>query len=714
MKQDDKTDLVPRERTGTGDARGGPPADSRAAAPEPFPRRAIVIGLACAGTICAFGYFHDSMLNRGTRLIPHLMPPVVYGGLVLAVLGLNPLLRRLRASWQLRGRELALITALALVACSIPFYGLVHCWPTLLMLPHHFNRVTPGWQQEKVLELVPERMLADVSAGEDVALNGYRTGLAEGDELVSPLAVPWSAWVRTLAFWVPLVLCVTLAMAGLAVVLHVQWSRNEHLPYPISSFAHSLLPGDDGRTSAFGTRSFWITGGFVFGVHMVNYACTWWPDYLIRIPLRLDFSPLCALAPTIVRGGPSRLLFYPRVMFSVIGIAYFFSAEVSFSLAAGPVLVCYVLGVLAGYGYSMYGGINYLYESTNAFLYLGGYFGIFVALAYTGRHHYVTVFRRSLGLSTRDSPEGAAVWGMRLFLVGGALFCAQLIAVGVDGYLAVAYAGIATMVFVVVSRALAETGGFYVGTWIMPAAVLLAFMGGRALGPGTLVVMAMVGVVVMIGPGWAPMPFVVQALQLTDLSGIALGRTLRWAVVVLVVGVLVALPATIYCQYSDGALSSSGWAQYSARLPFDVAVSVKQRLAAQGTLETASQVRGLARFGQLSPNVPLLCGFGITALLAGVVSLCRLRFPWWPLHPVIFFFLHSHQIQRLAFSFFLAWVIKASVSKYGGVRLYRQLKPAMVGLVAGEVVAAVVPVVAGIVYRFTTGESPVSFSVFLL
>lgn len=160
--------------------------------------------------------------------------------------------------------------------------------------------------------------------------------------------------------------------------------------------------------------------------------------------------------------------------------------------------------------------------------------------------------------------------------------------------------------------------------------------------------------------------------------------------------------------------ASSGWAAYTAKLPFDVALSVKHRLEAQGAVGGAAGGGSWARLLNVAPNGSLLVAFGVTAALAIAVSACRLRFPWWPLHPIIFFFLHSHQIQRLAFSFLLGWALKAAVSKYGGLSTYRKLTPVAVGLVAGEVVAALAPIVAGVTYRAVTGDAPAYHSVFLL
>jgi hypothetical protein len=99
--------------------------------------------------------------------------------------------------------------------------------------------------------------------------------------------------------------------------------------------------------------------------------------------------------------------------------------------------------------------------------------------------------------------------------------------------------------------------------------------------------------------------------------------------------------------------------------------------------------------------------------LALLVSLCRLRFPWWPLHPIVFVFFGSHQAQRLAFSFLIGYLIKISVTKYGGERMHRSCRPVMVGIIAGEVLAGVIPMVVGVIYYLVTGKPPVAYSLLL-
>ena len=670
--------------------------------------RAVTIGLLGALCISGFGYFHDCIINADAyiMLVPHLMPHVVYGGLLLLVLA-NPLVRWLRLQ-PLAGRELAVIIALWLVSCSVPFYGLVHCWPSALMFPHHAYRLTPGWQQEHILDLVPARLLTDVRSDRGAeALAGYVAGSARGQGHLALREVPWDIWLKPLCFWVPLLLSISVATLALAVVLHRQWSRHEQLPYPISKVTSLLFP--DHPECVLRQRSFHLGLICVCGLHMVNYLHAWWPEYLVPVQLRLDFTALARLFEPVT-WGDGWSLFTPRLMFAVIGIAYFFASDVSLSLAVTPYVVCYIVGILTSYGFQVTRGFS-MFNNATVFLYAGGYLGIVLMALYTGRYFYSNLLRQGLALPCREKAEPHLVWSMRTFLVCTALFYALLCSTGVDWLLSLYYTGMALVVFVAVSRAVAEAGGFYIGTWIMPGAVAWGLLGSQAIGPSALATMVMVSIVVLVGPGWAPMAFTVQGLKLGDLAGVHSGRLGALCVLCLLLGVAVALPATIYWQHDEGLMrASSGWARYTPRLPFDQGLIMKQQVAAVGVLDQAETVRGLGRLAVAKPNATFLTAFLVGLGLTLLTAMLRLRFPWWPLHPLAFFFLNSHQGQRLAFSLLLGWAVKSAVCKYGGENLYQKGKPLMAGIIAGEMLAGTIPIVVGAVYYFVTGTRPVNCS----
>jgi hypothetical protein len=310
--------------------------------------RAVLLGLAGAGFVCGASFFNDRIL-RQTYLVGNNMPVSVYGALILFVILLNPVLKRARLS----GRELAVIMALTLASCCLPGSGLLRTFSSSIILPYHFEKLEPSWRQQDVLSLVPDKMLPEVRGNEDEVLGGFVQGMGQGDEHVSPWKVPWHAWVRPVAFWMPMVLTLWFAMIALSVMLHRQWSQHEHLPYPIARFADSLLPEPGQATSAiFRDRLFWIGTGCVLFIHMNNYLYTWFPEYLIQIPVRFSFAPLGRFFPTLTRGGGWSLL-SPHIYFTVVGICFFIPTDISLTFGLGPFFWALVVGMFAGYGINL-------------------------------------------------------------------------------------------------------------------------------------------------------------------------------------------------------------------------------------------------------------------------------------------------------------------------------------------------------------------------
>ena len=166
--------------------------------------RAVVLGFLGAACIGGYTYFNDGVL-RQTMFVGNYMPTSVYGGLLLVLFLLNPLLRRLpvfvgaRVPWlrPFSGRELVVVVALALPTCCVPYSSMLRILPKEAMLPHHYAKTQPGWTWKddvgvvhNAVDYAPRRMLADPTADDGNALLGFVQGLRlEGK--------PISEWVKT-------------------------------------------------------------------------------------------------------------------------------------------------------------------------------------------------------------------------------------------------------------------------------------------------------------------------------------------------------------------------------------------------------------------------------------------------------------------------------------------------------------------------------------
>lgn len=562
------------------------------------------------------------------------------------------------------------------------------------------------------LELVPPRMLADVSRDTTRVLDGFVTGLAQGDKRISPLAVPWRAWWRTLLlFWGPLLIVMSLAVIGLALVLHRQWSSHEHLPYPTVEFARALLPEPGQAVSpTFRSRLFWVGALLVFGAHMLNYAAVWWPEYVIPVRLSVNFGPLQQLMPAFRYTG--WIIFNPPLIFTAVGLAYFLANDVSLAMGVAPYVYSMAEGIAISYGLS-FGGRGMLVPCIDSFLYAGGYVGMFCVLAYSGRHYYRMVFMRSIGLPARDPVEPHAVAGGRMFLVCGALFVLMLMGVGVEAPLAILYALGSVMIFTVISRLLAEAGAFFVHAYFYPCALLWGFLGATAVGREQLLLLAMVSSLLLIDPREAIMPFAVSAFQLAERVKLRVGRVARWGSLALVISFIVSVPVALYWLYQYGAFrAGDGWTQNCVpRFAFDRSAEVATTLEAQGSVAISQGLHGFGRFLHAVPEPSLVTAFATTFGLVLLFAFLRRRFARWPLHPIMFLVLGTWQSRHLGFSFLIGWAIKKAVTKYGGAQRYQAVKPLMIGLITGEVVAALVPVLVGTVYYFVTGTPPKAFRI---
>jgi hypothetical protein len=584
-------------------------------------------------------------------------------------------------------------------------------------MPHHYERTEPGWKDQGVVEMVPEQMLVDITVDENEVVDGFKQGLGVGDEHIPVSRVPWRAWGRTFRFWLPVILSLWFALIGLSLVLHRQWSQNEHLPYPIATFTNSLLP-EPGRavTGIFRNRLFWIGLVLVLVYHLNNFAYLWFPDYLVPITRAVDLGPLQKFFPAMIRGGGYRLL-VPTIYFTVLGIAFFIPTDVSLAFGLGPFLWATVIGIMANYGIlldqELEGKGWYLALKPKTFVLFGANVGVFLALIYTGRHHYLTVMRQSLGLKSREKQVYAAEkWGARMFFMLMAVFVWQLSRVGIDWQLSVLYALVLIIFYVVMSRLIAETGLFYIQPFFFPCVVLWGIFGIKSLGPGTLLLMQMVSMILVVDPRESLMPFIVNSFKVLEERQVPLGRVARYSALSVVLGLAVALPITLYIQYDFGSVVFDGWADGAVpKFPFDNAVAIKQKLDSQGLLAEAGTRLGWGRFAEMAPNPVCMWAMAAGFVLVVLFTIGRLRFPWWPIHPLIFVTWATEPIWRLCGTFLLGWVVKVMVTKYGGSRLYNRLKPLMIGLIAGEVLGAVFPSIVGAVYYFVTGDTPKSFLV---
>jgi len=83
-------------------------------------------------------------------------------------------------------------------------------------------------------------------------------------------------------------------------------------------------------------------------------------------------------------------------------------------------------------------------------------------------------------------------------------------------------------------------------------------------------------------------------------------------------------------------------------------------------------------------------GYAVGMALTFLLNFMRVRFPGWPLHPVGVLTTTSWGVMRLWVPIMLAWAVKSSLLRYGGLKAYQRAVPFFVGLICGEFVVGMV------------------------
>jgi len=686
--------------------------------------RSVLLGLIGACVICGLTYFNDVVMNQAA-LIGHHMPVSVYGFLLFFLLAINPLLFHIRKRLALTGGELAVILTLTLATCCIPAAGLVRSLPAVMIGPHWYAQAKPGADPRELEAMTSPRLHVDAGDGGETGLGG-RSQVVDGfmrgvprenpNRHISLSDIPWRGWMRPFRFWLPLVFALWTAVIGLSLVVHRQWSAHEHLPYPLAHFTNALLPdGGQARSHVLTGRLFWLGALPVLCIHLNNYASTWFPQRLVRVPFSFSLEFLFASVPILWRahfdGGVNAVqgMMDFRFYLTVVAFTYFLPKDVSFSVGIGPYIMMWVAAFC--YQYGLWGGDFPFVPKTQNMLTAGAYLGIFLAIVYTGRHYYLRVARRAIFLASEPPVDDVSVWGARLFALGIAGFVAGLSLGGLDWQLAVVFAAGLIVIFLVMSRILAETGMFNIMSWWSPGVLIMGIFGSRALGPDTILLLNLLAVVFVYGYYAIPcrealMPYLVNALKLLDLRQVRIGPCVAPCGVALCIGLAVALAAAFFFLYDRGALAAGKYHTLDVKIAYDQALNSTTRLSGQGLLEHSQAISGWDRFRGARPDTHamamLATGFGLVLFM----SAARLRVPWWPIHPVMCLVWVTWPGRLLAASFLIGWFVKAAVTKYGGVAAYRKLQPLMYGIIAGEMLSGILVIGIGGVYYWLTGELP--------
>jgi hypothetical protein len=690
--------------------------------------RAIVIGLIGVLTICGFGYLNDRILELESINNGHQLPILVVGLLIVTVLLIHPLIALLRRPRRLSPAELAVIGTFCACACGISGRALAEQFAQLLVLPHHWERITPGWQTHRLLDYAPKRLMVDPEPQDEV-VNRFLTGSTreESDSATfwqrcqkKIAQTPWRQWRAPLVTWMPIFTLGIVIMTALAIVTHRQWSAHEHLQYPIANFMGELIrqDGDSWFNSTLRNRLFWLGFVIFFLIRLNNGLYQWYPETIIPIKLNHSLWPFASKWPALLRNPRAGGLLNFNIFPLVIGVGFLLSSEISFTLGMTQILwACFCIPVI-GLGFNL--ATDYEIGGWRGWQRAGSYIAFAAILLYAGRHAYWETFKRAFGLRpprsqlpSPSAPERAAVIAMRVLIVSTIALCLLIIRLGLTWPIAIGLVFLLLVTYLVVARISAETGLFFIQPGWQPFGMLMALFGSYAMGPTPIVIAAFVCIVLCLDPCHAMIPYLVNGLKLGERGNVR-PSTLAWSNLALyMLGALVAVFAVLVLSYDFGTPAQYHWSyKRIPTLPFRAAQPALMQLKAIGALEASEGLSGWERLLAIRPSSSFLwaIAFGIIGVLA--FSFLRLRTRWWPLHPCLFLLWETYPLSVMSHPFLVGWLLKKICLRFGGNRLVVKLKPFAVGVISADIMGALVFMAVGLIYYLYTGEKPKTYRYF--
>lgn len=512
----------------------------------------------------------------------------------------------------------------AVLTATLPlvgFGGLRFLLPGMGYLPY-FTPTQPQWS-------VYLPTLASLPVLHDpAAIEGFYKGRS---------SVPWLAWSAPIAFWSIYLLALHALWLSLAAMLHRRWIHQERLTFPIAALPLEL---SEDKFALLRQPLFWLGVGVPALLQSLLVLHEWYPN-IPAIQLKVaDYKDQLFPSPPWSTIPSLGISFYPMA----IGLAYLMPRSISFSCLVFWVLIraAYPLGMFFGLEATGQGGGRFPYpleQSAGAWLMSAGLV-LWAARKQLSSAVLICVFLATTLLCGLGLPPGMAL-------------------LSVIGYLGYVLAG---------ARARAEAGGVWTFsplTWT-PGRVAFELSGAPRLEPRSLVALGLSDLVHIDIRGQS-LPYLMEALKLTDSQGVCWRTLLRavafFSVTALAFGWLFSLPH--FYELGAATAKSNGY------------IVTKTQIGMKEMHQLAGRVPGFDRAG--------LGGMTFGALFVALLTLLRVRFGGFPLHPVGYVLGTTLTMNAFFVPTLVAWLIKTLVLRYGGSVSHRKSIALFMGLILGDI-----------------------------
>ena len=572
-----------------------------------------------------------------------------FGSFMAASALANAVAVRRGGSLALNRAELILVYAMLLMVSALCTMGLSEKILPMMTGLFYYASPTNKWA-EKLFPHVPSRaVLVDDGDGN----KAFYEGLEKGER------VPYEAWVEPLFWWGIFLFALYATMICVAVILRRQWMERERLAYPTVQVPLAMVRGEEGGlvNSFLKRRSMWVGSSIPMILGSLkalnSYDATW---------------PVVGTTWIMPLFGHQTVQF--TVSYAMLGFSYLINTNIAagiwfFYLLSKVEKEALLLTGLTSDQRLAFGASDY-----PLLAYQGG--GALIAMVlmglWIGRHHFGNVVMKALGRANYVDdgdeilPYRYAVWGS----VGGmGVMMGWMWLMGTPLWVAVVFIVLALLVFIGITRIVAEAGLASVREPINAPNLVLHGLGSELVGAQSAFNLSMTYI-------WAAdlrifvLASCVHALKLVEEMDRRSRRYILWAIgLALALGVLGSIWMIFHVAYKHGGINLEPW--------------FFRGLAATAYSNAVRTVEPAAVYW---PGWGFFTGGG--ALMA-LMMWARQRLLWWPVHPLGFAIGGNIMMNYVWFNVFVAWAIKKLVLRFGGAATYQRSQAFFLGLIVGQV-----------------------------
>jgi len=650
----------------------GPPASPSNA----VTGRAVALGLLLTVGLNLIMCYSDMHL-KNTLLTGNHFPTAGMIVLLFLVLGANTASQKWFRRRGFSQGEMLLVWAMVCVAGGIGNTALMRYVPGWAAAPAYYTTKSNDYATH-LLANIPDWMVVSKDL-DSPAVRWYFEGLPRGEH------IPWGVWVRPLAVWGAFGGLVSAVMFAFCSLFYRQWADRERLIFPMTYLPLEVTaPAGRSPVNAFlSNRLVWLGAAVPIIVFGINGLRTYFPG-IPSVPIQWSATEIFPDRP-----WSEFQLEAVRVYFSIVGLTFLLTTEVSFSLWFFYILyrLSFVYVAWLGAGATGYWGNWYrqipVFQTAGATLVIGAF------LFWAARGSLRAWARRvAQGGDDRDVDLLPPRLTLVLLVAGFGGMIVWMLKAEVSWWAAAGGLVLFLTILLVLTRIVAEAGVLMVATTAIPYDVLTPLLPSRWLTGPTVSVFMMHKGVFMHDLREILLPYLMNGVRVCDALRMNLRKVLAVLALTAAVAFVVAAYGRITTAYKYGGLGGDEWANLQSQYYFygDMVDFLKNPPEYDWT-----------KIGDVR-IMPVSVAHVVTgAVVAAGMLVMRAQFLWWPLNPFGFLLCGTWAMVLIWFSMFLGWAFKAAVMTFGGASTYRKCLPFFLGLVLGEAMIATVWVVTSLI-----------------